>query len=150
MTVQEMQEIWVPFLDLEVGNGNSNSIHYPCLENSGNRERWQTAYRAWAGKKSAVTDYTRINGSLNFFSKLKIELKDLGRSHLFSLRSVLRFLLGQDVSFFKGKKKMRLLTSFFIGTRQIETPRVCMWCVFYHLLLIFCQKLLFPLVSMFS
>lgn len=96
-----------------------------------------------------MTDYTRINRSLNFFSKLKIELKDLGRSHLFSLRSVLRFLLGQDVSVLK-EKKMRLLTSFFIGTRQIETPRVCMWCVFYHLLLIFCQKLLFPLVSMFS
>ena len=38
-------------------------------------------------QKADTTDHTRINRSLNFFSKLKIELKDLGRSHLFSLRS---------------------------------------------------------------
>ena len=75
-----------------------------------------------------MTDYTRINGSLNFFSKLKIELKDLGRSHLFSLRSVLRFLLGQDVSFFKGKKKNKTF-NIFLYWNTADRNTACLYVV---------------------
>ena len=32
---------WIPGFGISLGEGNSNSLQYSCLENSMNREAWQ-------------------------------------------------------------------------------------------------------------